>query len=46
MNIGELEQAVFQCWKDIDTDTTDNLVSSMPRHHAAVIAAHGGHTKY
>ena len=45
-NVEELEGAIFQCWQVIDSRITANLVSSMPRRCAAVIAARGGHTKY
>ena len=42
-NINELKDAIFQT---ITTATTENLVYSMPRCCAAVVAAHGGSTKY
>ena len=45
-NVEELERAIFQCWQVIDSKITANLVSSMPRRCAAIIAARGGHTKY
>ena len=45
-NIEELKEAIFQIWDSITSDITTNLVSSMPRRCTAVIAAHGGNTKY
>ena len=34
-NLEELVQAVFQCWQDIKSDETANLVSSVPKHDRA-----------
>ena len=45
-NVEELERAIFQCWQVIDSRISANLVSSMLRRCAAVIAERGGHTKY
>ena len=45
-NLEELKAAIFQCWEGIESQVTKNLVSSMPKHCSAVIAAKGGHTKY
>ena len=45
-NLEELKTAIFELWENIDEDVTKNLVFSMPRHCASVIAAHGGSTKY
>ena len=42
-NLEELKEEV---WENMDSAITTNLVSSMPRRCAAVIAARGGHTKY
>ena len=42
----ELKEAIFQTWSSIGSDTTETLVYSMPRRCAAIIAAHGGNTKY
>ena len=45
-NKQELTAAVFQVWNTTTRAVTTNLVDSMPCRCAAVIAAHGGHTKY
>ena len=42
----ELKEAIFETWESITSNTTGSLVLSMPRHCAAVIAAHGRSTKY
>ena len=45
-NIEELKDTIFSTWENLDSDITKNLVDSMPRRCTAVIAAHGGSTKY
>ena len=45
-NMVELKEAIFQTWVAITAEETGNLVSSMPRRCAAVIASKGGPTKY
>ena len=41
-----MKEAIFWVWENMDSHVTENLVASMPRRCAAVIASHGGHTKY
>ena len=45
-NLEELKESVFDCWDNLESDVTKDLVNSMPRRCSAVIAARGGHTKY
>jgi len=45
-NLEELKASIFNCWKNLESDVTKNLVDSMPQRCSAVIAARGGHTKY
>jgi transposase len=42
----ELEAEVHRLWADIPLDVFQNLIASMPRRLQAVVANHGGHTKY
>lgn len=45
-NSKELVAILQEEWNAIPKDVTAKLVESMPRRLEAVIAAHGGHTKY
>ena len=40
------EKLLPKVWQNIGQKLVDKLISSMPRHVGAVIAAGGGHTKY
>lgn len=42
----ELIDNLQKCWLEITTETTENLVKSMPRRLQAVVNAKGGPTKY
>ena len=41
-----LKKVAVKVWRTITPEYLDRLYHSMPRRMAAVIAAHGGHTKY
>ena len=45
-NLDALWQLLSVAWQDIQAETIQNLVHSMPKRCAAVIAAKGRHTKY
>ena len=45
-NLKELEKMLQEEWKKISVLDIQNLINSMPRRVAAVIAVKGGHTKY
>jgi len=45
-NLRQLRDALLEEWARIPRQTLENLVASMPRRLAAVIAARGGHTRY
>ena len=45
-NLDALWQLLSAAWQDIQAEVIQNLVHSMPRRCAAVIAAKGRHTKY
>ena len=38
--------AIHKCWKEINIDYCQSLITSMPARIKAVIKAHGGVTKY
>jgi len=42
----ELWERVEKEWNDIPSSVGQNLIESMPRRVAAVLAAKGGYTKY
>ena len=42
----ELEAAVIREWGNIPAEVVNNIIDSMPRRMAAVIAARGANTKY
>jgi hypothetical protein len=44
--VHELWERIQKEWEAIPKEVCQNLISSMPRRVAAVIKAHGGHTKY
>ena len=41
-----LTELIFATWRSITPDVTTKLVDYMPRRCQAVLAAHGGPTKY
>ena len=41
-----LKKLAIKVWRTITPEYLERLYQSMPRRMAAVIAAHGGHTKY
>lgn len=45
-NLRQLRDALLEEWARIPRQTLENLVASMPRRLAAVIAARGGNTRY
>ena len=45
-NLQELEKKLEEEWKKTSAIDIQNIINSMPRRVAAVIAAKGGHTKY
>jgi len=45
-SVPDLTNALFAEWAQIPTDTLQNLVESLPRRVAPVIAAKGGPTPY
>ena len=42
----ELKQAIQQAWEDLDQETIDNLILSMPNRIFQVINRNGGPTDY
>jgi hypothetical protein len=42
----DLQDRVAEVWKNLSVEHMQNLVASMPKRIAAVIAAEGGHTDY
>ena len=42
----ELKQAIQQAWEDLDQETIDNLILSMPNRLFQVINRNGGPTDY
>jgi transposase len=45
-SISSLKEAILSVWEDISPASCEKLVSSMPSRIAAVVAAHGGPTRY
>jgi hypothetical protein len=45
-DIGEMQEALKDCWARIPKESFDRLYESMPRRVEACIKAWGWHTKY
>ena len=45
-NLDEIFDIAEEEWNKLPLDYFQNLITSMPRRCAAIIAARGGHTKY
>ena len=46
MTVPDMTIALRKAWDDLDENTMNSLVESMPSRIAAVIEAKGGNTKY
>ena len=45
-NLDELKEAILEEWEEIDIETINLLIDSMPNHIQALLKAKGGSTKY
>jgi transposase len=45
-NIHKLQMAVHQAWEKLSVVDIDKYIVTMPERIAAVLASHGGHTRY
>ena len=45
-NINELKMAVLQAWEKLSVVDIDKYIMTMPERITAVLASHGGHTRY